>query len=623
MEASDAKVAEEVPWSSTASINRSRSSVIRKVTDWRDGRLTRRERLQFVARRFVSHPKFEAFISTIIVVNALTIGVGQSIELETGKPSAGLDTLDNVLLGFYTLELCLRFFGYGIMGSLQDRWVWLDLLLVVTGILSDWVLKYAASEVEELSPLMVLRSLRLLRLVRALKMLMTFRELSLLVNGLISSAGMMFYVLLLLGVILYIFACMAMELITKHGFAQEPDKYPHFAGIVDSYFNSIPTAMLTLLQFVCMDSIGMIYKPLVEQDWLIGVYFVVVILVVSIVLMNLVAAVIINSAMEQALQDKQMLKDDEARKRKKMVQDLNEMFHRIDEDGSGELTKDELTEASDADKAFIFSCTDIEDPLEFFDMVDVDKTGAVDIDEFCEGIWQAVVSKAPIEVRRMEKVINSVRKEVKACLKAQRETVKMLRLLLPVEAEKSLSALHAPSSLGSDISDTPSEVEHRDQISNPSTPSNRHQQDLGTPRVSKVDDLTARSIDITILETLQALLLEAHSLVECRLPETERQLFNTSSALHRARRPSQQGKLAQSPPKRNSGKPSTIGSLQRLVDHKGTHAVEEANGHDPQSWHPGGVASDKDCCSSSNRSRAGSDPVADSFASDSELGIRV
>eukprot|EP00930_Biecheleria_cincta_P009259 TRINITY_DN11096_c0_g2_i1.p1 TRINITY_DN11096_c0_g2~~TRINITY_DN11096_c0_g2_i1.p1 ORF type:complete len:603 (+),score=96.32 TRINITY_DN11096_c0_g2_i1:34-1842(+) len=380
------------------------------------------------AKLLLWSPKVEAVINVVIVLNAITIGIDQTLELETGSQSPVIVVLDQTFLVVYILELFLRFFGVGVCASLGDRWVWLDMVLVGTGVLSDWVLKPLMGA-EQLRVLMVLRSLRLLRLVKALKLMMKFRELCLLTQGLLASAGTMVYVLLLLFVILYCFAAMAMELVTKHRLASGIDENEVFAGIVATYFSSLPVTMLTLLQFATLDSVGAIYKPLIESDWFLAVYFIGVILVVSIVLMNLVAAIIINTALEQAMQDKALQQQDEATRRKKMLKDLNEMFHRVDDDGSGELSKEELTMASSEDKAFIFSCTDVEDPLEFFDMIDVDRTGAVDIDEFCDGVWQAVVSKAPIEVRRMERVLKSMRRDLRVLDKHQRDVRNMLQQL--------------------------------------------------------------------------------------------------------------------------------------------------------------------------------------------------
>merc|ERR1712014_428892 len=91
-----------------------------------------------------------------------------------------------------------------------------------------------------------------------------------------------------------------------------------------------------------LDSVAQIYKPLIEHEpWLV-VFFVVIILIVSIVLMNLVTAVVVNGAFENAQQDRDALAIYEQQQKKRMIQELRDIFERIDEDGSGMLSSEEI-----------------------------------------------------------------------------------------------------------------------------------------------------------------------------------------------------------------------------------------------------------------------------------------
>merc|ERR1719323_1796079 len=133
-------------------------------------------------------------------------------------------------------------------------------------------------------------------------MLVKFQALWMLYQGLLMSAGTMLYTLGLLLIILYLFSCVGFEIITCNplrGADQE------FDAIASEWFPDLASIMLTLLQFVCLDSVGAIYRPLVAKQYHLVFYFVSIILVVPIVLMNLVTAVIVESAIEQAGQDKQ------------------------------------------------------------------------------------------------------------------------------------------------------------------------------------------------------------------------------------------------------------------------------------------------------------------------------
>merc|ERR1712187_807656 len=151
-----------------------------------------------------------------------------------------------------------------------------------------------------------------------LRLLARFRELWMLVSGLLTSASTMLYTLFLLSLVLFIFSSIGFEVITQHSLAKGPEADEGFQAIVGRYFPSLPITMMTLIQFICMDSIGAIYKPLIEKDPILAIYFVAELIVIPIVLMNLVAAVIIQDAMEQANADKQAHQIREDKKKKKL-----------------------------------------------------------------------------------------------------------------------------------------------------------------------------------------------------------------------------------------------------------------------------------------------------------------
>eukprot|EP00931_Biecheleriopsis_adriatica_P039007 TRINITY_DN22307_c0_g1_i1.p1 TRINITY_DN22307_c0_g1~~TRINITY_DN22307_c0_g1_i1.p1 ORF type:complete len:763 (+),score=158.67 TRINITY_DN22307_c0_g1_i1:86-2374(+) len=356
-------------------------------------------------------PKFDFFIGLIILMNAANIGMEQTYR-GTGQYADWISTFEDIFLTVYVLELVARFTAIG-RASLADGWVRFDLFLVVLGVATQWIISPIFGDLNEVGPLMVLRTARLLRLGKTVRLLIKFRELWMLVRGLLNSANTMLYTLLMLFVILYIFACLIMELLFEHPKLMGEGRVEEFAEAVDANFSSIPHSMLTLLQFVCFDNIVLIYKPLVMHDFGLLFYFILVILVVGIVVMNLVTAVIVNSALEQTAQDKDLMKSIEEEKRKQVLKDLRRMFQRLDEDGSGEVSREEIQSVSDADKEILRNLTSMEDPVEIFDALDVDGSGDIGIDEFCDGLWQVAISNAPIEIKRMEKQVEYIRAQMK------------------------------------------------------------------------------------------------------------------------------------------------------------------------------------------------------------------
>lgn len=381
-----------------------------------------------LVRKLMGKPQFDAAIGVVIVFNCITIGIEQEFELQ-GKDTFLLGVFETLFLAIYTFELLARFFGYG-YHCIHDNWVKFDTFLVVAGIITGWPLSELIGELDELGPIMVLRTARLMRLARTVRLLIKFRELWMLVRGLLNSASTMLYTLLMVFVIIYIFSCMAVELITNHELARGPNADPEFRAFVDLNFATLPMTMMTLVQFASLDNMNLLYMPLVKKSWWLAIYFVMLILVVSIVLMNLITAVVVNSALEQAMSDKEAMKAQQNRQRKRLMKDLKRMFHSLDDDDSGQVSVDEMALMTEDDKNLLYNVLGVSDPYEVFKQLDVDGSGLLEIGEFCDGIWQVAISNAPIELKRIEKQVNHVKTIVLETESQQQSTKEMLDTIL-------------------------------------------------------------------------------------------------------------------------------------------------------------------------------------------------
>jgi len=371
------------------------------------------------AQNLLAATWFDASIGAVIVGNSVTIGMEQSMTLE-GMDTSWFDWLEHVFLIVYLGELGVRAAAYGVT-MLTDRWVQFDILLVSMGVTTEWLLRIPfcggnQCNVDGLGFIMVLRTARLFRLARTVRLLIQFKELWMLVRGLMDSASTMCYTLLMMFIIIYIFSSVGLELITKHRFTDglHPEYDAEFAEHVDLLFGTLPKTMLSLVQFSTLDSVHAIYLPIVRKDPILMTFFLGVILVVSVVLMNLITAVVVNSAMEQAMQDKELMRINEEKHRKKLVKDLRVIFERLDEDGSGEVSEDEIANIDDVDRMKLEQVLGIADPIEIFRTLDVDKSGSIGIDEFCDGIWQVAAQKGNIELKRIEKKLDSLRLRVES-----------------------------------------------------------------------------------------------------------------------------------------------------------------------------------------------------------------
>lgn len=435
------------------------TQVMRVPSEWTVGEFCscrgRRQDLstwQNVAMCILNHPAFDCFIGVVILLNAATIGVGlefsnrdtsdrrrlgASKAAPLGIYAASTDpltaeqitlmkvvsVLEPIFLVIYLLELLLRFYAFR-LSALKDNWIRFDLVMVVTGIVTDWIVVPLAGNTSSVNFILVLRTARLLRLARAVRLMSRFKELWMLVRGLFHSATTMLHTVALLGIVLYMFGCAGHELLANHSLAQVDGP---FKDCVDTYFRTLGLTLLTLVQFVTDDNLVYVYRPLILADWTLLFYFMPLMMIVTIVLMNLITAVIVNSAMEASAEDKETVKLQAEEKRKKQVKQLRRVFLRLDQDKSGQVSRDEVTGMDQDDLELIKTLCQIENPLELFDALDVDGSGEIDIDEFCDGIWRISISKTPMEVKKIEKHAQQLSDRMKFNEEKQREILAELR----------------------------------------------------------------------------------------------------------------------------------------------------------------------------------------------------
>ncbi|CAE7225333.1 CAC, partial [Symbiodinium microadriaticum] len=389
---------------------------------------------RLVLHRWISWWGFDTLIGVVILANSVVIGFESQVRAEMPLGCTGDCDCENQLdrtltcnkiplwifladYGFYAVyltELVLRLGVYGIF-VLKSHWVKFDAFLVTASTVD--IVVNLVSKSEFLKQVMLVRLLRLARLARALRLMVQFQTLWQLVQGLFHSIGTIMWTFLLVTLLMYIYAVTGMELIRV-----EPDlalDHPYNVAAGGS-FRDLMDAILTLLQVFSMDSIGSIYRPLIKQNTICFIYFFLALLILSIALMNLVTAVMVNSSLDQASEDKEAKKAWEAAKRAKQMEKLKEMFLELDEDGSGELSLDELLAAPEAVQHELGEIVGGGDLTELFHLLDYDGGGTIGVEEFCEGVLKAT-SSAPGTIE-----LSSLVKQCSEILLNNREAVTIL-----------------------------------------------------------------------------------------------------------------------------------------------------------------------------------------------------
>lgn len=220
--------------------------------------------LQQRARQFIESKIVTNVILGVILFNAMTLGLVTS-KTVVGAIGPVLEVLDDVVIGFFVIELSIKFFAY--------RWRFF---------LSGWNIFDLAVVGFTLLPatgnLSVLRALRILRAMRLLSVLPQMREV---VQALINALPGMASVLTVLGLVYYIFAVMATRL---------------FGEVFPQWFGTLGESFYSLFQIMTLESWSMgIVRPVMEVYPLAWLLFVPFIMTTAFAVLNLFIGLMVNS----------------------------------------------------------------------------------------------------------------------------------------------------------------------------------------------------------------------------------------------------------------------------------------------------------------------------------------
>lgn len=328
----------------------------------------------------VTSTNFEVVMGLGILTNCIFLGLEASDR--EGTNESFFDAFEHIFVTVFVTEWMMRLLAFG--------WTWLfewqnvaDTFLVwVPGVAMKWILIPLGTDISFLRIFTVLRALRLVRLARAVRLFPAFKEMWLLVRGLLSSMTTMFWMMIIIVCLIYVFAIIATELIGKGVDFQED-------GYAMELFGDLLKSMFTLFQLMTLDTwADLIARPIMKTQPGLGLFFVFFVTVAVFVVMNLVTAVIVENAFAIAKDDQEQAAKMQETQKKRELKSLSELFQEIDLDGSGKLTKKEFMTALSnprvTHKLLLLEMAQ-QDLIEAWELLD-DGDGELDITEFASGL---------------------------------------------------------------------------------------------------------------------------------------------------------------------------------------------------------------------------------------------
>jgi voltage-gated sodium channel len=215
-------------------------------------------------RRLVDNASFQKAVMTLIVVNAVTLGLETSATVMAAI-GPQLHLFDQVVIAVFCVEILLRIYAHGLR-FFRDAWSVFDFIVVAITL---------APASESLSVLRALRVLRVLRLVSAVPRLRRI------VAALLHAVPGVGAIGSLLMLVFYVFAVITTKL---------------FGASFPAWFGTIGGSMYTLFQVMTLESWSMgIVRPVMEVHSWAWIVFVSFIVLSSFTVLNLFIAIIIDS----------------------------------------------------------------------------------------------------------------------------------------------------------------------------------------------------------------------------------------------------------------------------------------------------------------------------------------
>lgn len=232
--------------------------------------------MQAGVRKLVAHRYFERFIIGLILFNSVVLGVETVPEWVEAYGEA-LHWVNGLILWVFVVEVLLKWIAVAprLQDYFRDGWNVFDFTIVVLSLLP------ATGQFAMIA--------RLGRLLRVLRLISAMPQLRLIVQTLMRSIPGMGNIVLLMGIIFYVYAIVGYQLFHAH----DPE-----------HWRSLGVSLLTLFRVVTLEDWTDVMYTGMELSPYAWIYFVSFVVVGTFVVINLFIAVVLNN-MDKLHQEEQ------------------------------------------------------------------------------------------------------------------------------------------------------------------------------------------------------------------------------------------------------------------------------------------------------------------------------
>mmetsp|Transcript_40021 Transcript_40021/g.110202 ORF Transcript_40021/g.110202 Transcript_40021/m.110202 type:complete len:657 (+) Transcript_40021:72-2042(+) len=330
-----------------------------------------------LVRRCVESTRFESLISMCIVVNAIVIGMQVDYRLNhVGEnPPRAFEVVEVIFCAVFTAELICRVIAYHVHFFIMPGWGWnlFDFVMVIMQLLDAILAHYLVVDGDENSTsgnFSFMRLLRILRIVRIVRVVRVFRyvsELRAMVSSILSSCKPLVWVMALVLLFSFAISVYLASLVADRGESLEN-------VAVKKYYRSLMITLFSLFQAVTGGiDWGDLATPLMaEISPLVAIVFTLYMSFAVLCILNVITSIFVQTALNRAEEDNETRHFDL----------LRSVVRAADIDRNGKISREDFSKAIRneglAEKLDLRLC----DASAMFDLLDVDNSGQVDLDEF-------------------------------------------------------------------------------------------------------------------------------------------------------------------------------------------------------------------------------------------------
>jgi voltage-gated sodium channel len=222
-------------------------------------------------RKVIHDPWTERFIVTLIIINAVTLGLETSASAMVHYGPV-LIAIDRLIIAIFVVEILVRLVVQG-RAFFGDGWNIFDMTVVSVAV------------APATTAFSVLRALRVLRLLRMITVVPALQRV---VGGLIGALPGIGSILLLIGLIFYVFGLMAVNL---------------YGAADPAHFGTLGRALYTLFTVMTLEGwVDDVVSPLMQTRPFAWLFFIPFIVVTTFTVLNLIIGIIVNAIQEEHAQ---------------------------------------------------------------------------------------------------------------------------------------------------------------------------------------------------------------------------------------------------------------------------------------------------------------------------------